>query len=140
WIAGKVLDSVEIRFLILAAQNPAYVRPPESFAFRRMHVHLLVGVLVVVAVMRRPPQRPHRCSRTAQPGDDELKKSTGPIRPVGKIAVIACRDAKHPDHIERQAQSDGFPRNTREEASQANQVNSDEWQALNPLDAALLGY
>jgi hypothetical protein len=59
---------------------------------------------------------------------------------VREIAVIAGGYAEHPNHIQSQAQSNRFPRDSREEGSQANQVNSEERQALDPIDVTRFDY
>ena len=69
------------------------------------------------------------------PRHDELKNPACPIRPVRKIAVIARGNAEHPDHIQSQAQPNSLPRDSREEGGQTNQVNSEERQAFDPIDA-----
>ena len=74
------------------------------------------------------------------PRQDELKNPACPIRPVCKIAVIASGNAEHPDHVQSQAQPNSFPRDSREEGGQANQVNCEERQALDPIDLTRFDY
>src|SRR4051794_39060097 len=56
WILREVLDVVVLRRAVLVAQDPADVAPPKT-ALRRVNVALGVGELVMIAVMRGPPQR-----------------------------------------------------------------------------------
>jgi hypothetical protein len=47
---------------------------------------------------------------------------------------------KHLDNAQSEAQSNSFPRDSREEGGQANQVNSEERQALDPIDLTRFDY
>jgi hypothetical protein len=105
-----------------------------------MHIHLLIGMLMVMPVMGCPPQRSLLNCRRSEPRQDELKNPARPIRPVCKIAVIASGNAEHTNDVQSHAQPKGFPRDSREESSQANQVNSEEWQALDPIDVTHIDY
>jgi hypothetical protein len=63
-----------------------------------------------------------------------LKKAARPVGSVCKIAVIASRNAEHPDYIQSETQHNGFPGRSSKEYSQASHVNSNEWQTSEPLD------
>ena len=61
---GEVADAVEVGVLVLVAEDPADMAPEDPLE-RRVHVELGVGGAVVLAVVRRPPQWPLLCRRSA---------------------------------------------------------------------------
>jgi hypothetical protein len=70
------------------------MRPVEALLFDRVDVIRLVGVLVMVAVMRRPPQRALLGRHAAQPGEHELEPARGLEGPVREVAMVATGDAE----------------------------------------------
>ena len=68
-----------------------------------MHVRLLVGMLVMMAMMPRPPEGASLRRGAGERRQHELKGAARAIRPVGKVAMIAAGDGKHPDRVRRRA-------------------------------------
>jgi len=97
-------------------------------------------MLVMMPMMRCPPQRSLLHCRTTEPRQDELKNPACPIGPVREVAVIAGGYAEHADHIQSETQPNSFPRDSSEESGQANHMNSNERQTPDPLDLTRFGY
>ena len=76
-IAREVLDCVPICGVEPGADNPAEVRPPKAFLHRRMNVPFLVAVLVMSAMMCRPPQRALLHCRSPKQRKHKLKDAAG---------------------------------------------------------------
>ena len=60
-----------------------------------MRVFLLVGVLVVLAVLARPPERTLLYRHAPDPCDDELEGPTGLVAAVGEVPVEADYHSEH---------------------------------------------
>jgi hypothetical protein len=73
-----------------------------------MHVVRAVGVAVMRAVMRRPPQHPLLTRRLRDDRQHELRQPSELERAVTEIAVVPGSDPEHPDEI-----TSGQPRHER---------------------------
>src|SRR5204863_7944905 len=120
--------------VVLRAEEPASVRPPEA-AERRMRVGVQIGVLVMMAMVRRPPQRALLSRRASDAGEHELKDTTRAVRPVREIAMVSTRDAEHANGVHRRAEADRFPRDTGPERAQTRHVKTEERDTPDPFDA-----
>ena len=78
-----------------------------------MHVVLGVGMQMVVAVLRGPPQNALLCGALAQDGEHELEGAAGRIRAMGEQAMIARADGENPQPIEGDAKYERFPGHAR---------------------------
>src|SRR5215472_5445997 len=76
---------------------------------RRMQVQLLVGIAVMVAMMRRPPEHAFLRGRHGHECDNELKRAAGLKRTVRKITVITGGNEKHAHEDDRQSGDDVIP-------------------------------
>ena len=126
------------RVFVLGVEDPADVRVEEAAMQRRMHVLLLVGVPVVMAVQRRPPEdgllrRAHREQR-----QDELPGPRGLERAVGEVAMVARRDAEHADHVQPEGEQDGRQRDAGPEGGERHQVDDHEGGRLRIDDVVVV--
>jgi len=92
---GEVADVVIARVVVAVGKNPADVRPPEAEERRRVQVLLQIGIPVMMAMMRRPPENALLRGRHGHPGDHKLKPAAGLERAVREIPVIAGGDEEH---------------------------------------------
>ena len=74
--------------------------PQEAVHARGVRVALGVGVLVVVAVVGRPPQRTALHAGGADAGEDELHGTRGTEGAVREVAVVEAGDGEHAQHVE----------------------------------------
>lgn len=88
---------------------------------------------MVLAMMRRPPERPFLHGAASEAGDEELHYTAGLIRAMGKITMIAGGYAEHADEVANDAQKDGGDIDAGEQHRQASQVQTDERHALHPI-------
>jgi len=70
------------------------VAPQEAAPHRRMRVEFTLGIAVVVAVMRRPPQRP-RCTLLAPIAANTNCTGRDAWMRDGKSTVIKSGDGEH---------------------------------------------
>ena len=64
-----------------------------------VQIILAVGVLVVVAMVSGPPQRPPLGSGRSEQGKHELPAATGFERFVGEVAMVEACYCKHPKSV-----------------------------------------
>jgi hypothetical protein len=67
-IAGKIFNPAEIRIFISVAEDPSHMGPPESEPLWRVNILLLIGMLMMMAMMRCPPEWSFLNGRTSNPG------------------------------------------------------------------------
>jgi len=128
-------DQVEPRREVRLRHEPAHVAAPEAVLHRRVQIARLVRVAVVVAMVRRPPQRAAlNAARTEQP-EQELHRSRGSEGLVREIAVVEAGDREHPQRVQRKRHDDGEPRYADEEHAEAGDMQADEGQYARPVDA-----
>jgi len=96
-------------------------------------------MLMMMTVMRCPPERALLNGRTSKPRQDELKPSAGSISFVGEVAVISGCDTKHSNQVKRNAKPKRSPRHTGKDCGQTSQMNCEKRQTLNQVDAILRG-
>src|SRR3990167_6652979 len=68
---------------------------PEAVRHRRMQIGIAIRMLVMLPMMRRPPQRPALRRRIAEHGKHKLPDAVGLERAMRKITVIERRDREH---------------------------------------------
>ena len=108
-ILGEVLDAAVVGGEVAGVGDPAHVRPPEAVLPWRVRVRLLVRVLVVVPVVRRPPERAALDGRGAERAKQELHEPRGLEAPMREVAVVKPSDGEHPHEVERNRDSGGGP-------------------------------
>ena len=64
--AREIAHALQARREVAAREEPAHVAPEEAVLARRVRVAGPVGVRVVMAMVRRPPQRPALHGRRAE--------------------------------------------------------------------------
>ncbi|KAG1542680.1 hypothetical protein G6F50_014074 [Rhizopus delemar] len=82
-------------------QEPAHVAPPEAMAGGRMQILFIVGVAVMVAMVRGPPQRSALHAGGPDDSEYELHRSRRLEGAMRKIAVVERGDREHAHGIER---------------------------------------
>jgi len=72
---GKFREIAHLRIVgwkIASTRDPADVRPPKAPLFRRMHIMFIVGMLMMMTVLIRPPKRPALHGGAADHGKNKL--------------------------------------------------------------------
>ncbi len=126
----EILNVFPTSFNELSAKYPSHVCPPEAVNSWRMHIFFGVRELVVVAVMRCPPDRPFLSRGRSDEGQNELEPTTRLVASVREVPVIDTRDAEHPYHIESHAYGKSGPTKAGPEYEEASEVNSPEGALL----------
>jgi hypothetical protein len=98
-ILGEVGDALQLGLGVLGAHDPADVGIEQALHGRGVDVLRLVGVLVVVPVMGRPPQRAHLGRRAAQEGQDKLEEAAGLVGVVREVPVVAAGQREHAHRV-----------------------------------------
>jgi len=111
------------------------VAPPEAVLARRMRILRGIGVAVVVAVVRGPPQGAALHATGADRREYELHQARGAECAVRKIAVVEAGQGEHPDRVQRRGHADSKPRCAHPEHRQARQVQTDEGSGTQPVHA-----
>lgn len=94
---------------------------------RRVQVFFLVGMLVVVPVMCRPPEWTALGSTGPQNGKDQLRGTAGLEGFMGKVTVIKARDGEHPKDKKAECECHRKSADSTEKGKQASQVQGDKW-------------
>jgi len=103
--------------------NPADVRPEKSEERGRVQIQFLIGIPVMVAVMRRPPQHALLRGGRRDKRDYELEHAAGLERAVRKIAVVARGHEKHAHQENTQAGKKIRPMKMNEKYPEGKDVN-----------------
>src|SRR5687768_15968994 len=82
----EIRDHRMVRMVILTAQDPAEMRPPKPVALHGMNIVGQVRILMMNAMVPRPPERTLLRCRTAEPSQRELHRAACPVRTVRKVA------------------------------------------------------
>jgi hypothetical protein len=100
-----------------------------------VQIFLLIGMLMMMPMMRRPPERTPLEGGTAYPRQDELKEAAGTVGPVGKVTMVSGCDPEHADYVRGEAKYKRFPGNARPERGDTSRVNAQKRDACYPVDA-----
>ena len=133
-IFRQVPDLRVIRREVATARDPADVRPPESVHMGRVGILWFIGMLVVVAVVIRPPQGPALDAGGAEQRQEELAQPRGAVGFMGEIPVVKSGDREHPDKIERRRNGCGEPACANPNDSKAAEMKENKGQAANQVD------
>ena len=135
-IAREVADQARARGEVLARQEPAHVAPEEAVLPGRVDIFRPVGVRVVMAMVRGPPQRSALHGGGAEHGEHELPAARGAERAMREVAVVEGGDREHAHREE----GGGEPRCKRAPAgpdrAEAAEMQRDERDDPRPVDAA----
>jgi hypothetical protein len=82
-----------------------------------------IGVAVMVAVVRRPPENAFLRRGLPEERDRELRHAIEAVGTVAEVAVEAGGDREHPEVIGREAEGDAFPGESHEVHAGRRQVN-----------------
>ncbi len=134
-IFGEVAHASVVGGKIPRATDPPNMSPPESVLPRRVGVVFLVGMLVMMAMLLRPPQGAALDGGGADDREAKLRKARGLESAMGKIAVIKSGDGEHSDHIKRERGYHCCPTPTHPNKAQATDVQTEEGKAAYPIDA-----
>ena len=124
-VLREVGDRVGRRVVVLLAQNPADVGPPEAAA-RRVDVGRHVRVLVVMAVMPGPPQHALLRGRRTAERHDELHHAPELVRAVAEVAVVTRRDEEHAQGVEGHTHDDVAQLHPGPQRAEGREVHQDE--------------
>lgn len=89
---------------------------------------------MVVAMDRRPPERTRLPRATPKPAQHKLKPATGLERAMGKIAMVASRDAEHLNDVDDATQNQRRRSRTTEDHRKAGDVQKNEDRQREPAD------
>jgi hypothetical protein len=85
-------------------------------------------MLMVVAMVRRPPQRTALRGAGTQHAKQELRRAAGFKGLVGEIPVVKSRDRKHADHEEGKGEHQGKGTNACKKGQETRQVQTNKGQ------------
>src|ERR1700674_1192347 len=94
---------------------------------------------MVMAVLRRPPQRPALRGTRAQESEEELCQASGTKGAMRKISVIEASDCKHAQHEQRSRKRHRQRAYADPECGNATDVQTEERHGPQPLDALFRG-
>ena len=114
----EIADVVEARVVVLVGHDPADVRPEKSKQRGRMKIEFLIGMAMMMAMMRCPPQHAFLRRAHGHEGDYELKGAAGFEGAVRKIAVVSGGNEKHAHAEEPQAGHQVIPMERNEKYQQ----------------------
>ena len=133
-ILREIADGAVVRREVLAARHPADVRPPEAADPRRMDVVLGVGVLVVMPMHRRPPERSALHGGVAEDCECELRPARRVECAVGEVAMIKTGDREHSHGVQCECDRDSRPTPTDPNDPDAADVQEDERKTAAKLE------
>jgi hypothetical protein len=102
------------------------VGPVKAFELGGVEIMIGVGMFVVVAVMRGPPEGTFLRGCSAEKGEEELKGPACLIAAVGKIAVESASDAELAREEHEGAQGGSFPGDTGPKNSETGHMEKEE--------------
>jgi hypothetical protein len=86
-------------------------------------------MLVMMPMLRRPPERPLLRRRAAKEGETKLEESTRLVTPMGKITMKPAGDAKLADQEHESAERHGIEIDSRPKHAETCQMNQDKKNA-----------
>ena len=104
-VLGKVLDRFVVRLVVLVAQDPADMTPPEP-PVRVVGIAIRIGEAMMPTVMTRPPKSAFLRAGSSTKGDEKGHEPVQFVAPVREIPMIAAGDEEHADGIQRDARDD----------------------------------
>ena len=134
----EIGNALQLRLGVLGAHDPADVGVEQALHGGRVDVLRLVGILVVMPVMGRPPQRAHLGRRAAEKGQDELEHAPGFVGVVREVAVIAAGQREHADRVGRHHGPEGGPAEAGPEDRQRDDMHKEQRGALDERDIVLV--
>lgn len=99
-----------------------------------MDIFFGVGVAVVMAMMRCPPQRAALNRGIAHGGKNKLPEPIGFKRIVGEITMVKSGNGKHADKIKPGGRQNGKPAPPHPDDPQTHQVQYHKWNNPKPID------
>ncbi len=129
----KIFDSLVIGREFTLAGDPADVRPKETALDRRVGVRLVVRMLMVVAMMSRPPKRSALDGRGSPEREYELRWARGFESPVREVSVIKTGDGEHPDEIEHGGRDGSDPTDAHPNHPQAAKMEKRKGNDSDPI-------
>ncbi|QHQ29211.1 hypothetical protein XaFJ1_GM002498 [Xanthomonas albilineans] len=94
-----------------------------------------VGVAMVIAMVRGPPQWPTLHASGAERGEQELHWARGLERAVSEIAVVEAGESEHAHCVQGQRHTHRASRHADPENAQAGQMQADIGGRPQPVDA-----
>ena len=136
--SGEVFDLRVVGREIAPAGDPADVRPPETVDMRRVGVVSLVGMLVVVTMMIRPPQAAALNRGGAPKCQKKLAEARGAVRLVREVAMVNARHGEHPQEVEDDGSGHCERAPSDPHDSDAAGMEDEERDASDPIDSIRL--
>lgn len=112
--------------------------PHEPMDARRVRVLRGVRMNVVVAMVRRPPQRAALNAGSANHCEDELNGAGGTKRAVRKVAMVEAGQGEHADGVEHTGHEDRYRGDAHPEGPNAGQMHGEERDGAQPIDALVI--
>src|ERR1700678_2102450 len=111
-VLQQILDPRQIRGEMHMRHEPAHMAPKKPVLHGRMYILRLVGVDVVMAMVRSPPNRAALHRGGAQQAEYELTHARGLEGTVREIPMIEARDGEHAYQVEHQSDQQRRPAET----------------------------
>jgi hypothetical protein len=120
--ARQVANERLIHMIVTSGHHPAHVRPEEPIANGGVHIAGFVGVAMVHAMMRRPPDDALLRGGLGQKSHAKLRNPSELEALVAEVAVVAGRHAEHANEVASDRPSGKRPSEIHEKDSQASQM------------------
>jgi len=108
------------------------MRIPETALNRRVHVAFALGIAMVAAMMRRPPQGSALRRAATEKGQQETYGPGRAVGGMGEQAVKTRGDAECPQEVEHGRDDHGGPAHTGVDGAEAGQVKGDHSYDYDP--------
>src|ERR1043166_8415666 len=93
-IFRQIGDEFVLRSFKALRENPPDVAPPKA-VLRGMRIFRHIGILMMMPMIRRPPQDTFLGSRGTAESHQELHHAAHTVSLMGKITMISTGDEKH---------------------------------------------
>ena len=133
--ACEIRHELELGREVGAREEPPHVAPQEAVLARRVRIGGPIGVRVVVAMVRGPPQRPALHGGRAQQRKQTLQSARRLERAVREIAVVERRHGEHAQGVEPDGRRDGHGADACPRCGERGRVQADEGHDADPIDA-----
>jgi hypothetical protein len=107
-VSLEVADLIPSRLVVRVHQEPARVRPPEPLD-AGVWIRVLVGVAMVNAVLRHPPQDAHLCGRGRHDRQQALERAAGLERAMCEVAMDPGGQREHADRVQGDGEREPRP-------------------------------
>jgi hypothetical protein len=134
WKLHEVLHQLPSGFNKLRAQDPPNVSPPHAVDTGWMNVFLSVRELMMMPVVRCPPDRALLGGGRADERENKLEPSTCLVASMREVSMIDTSNSEHSDSVEGETHRERYPAKACPEDQETSKMNRPKRRLLDQIN------